>query len=268
MADRQFAVGGQESAPASWTLPEALEIIPKTAYASYDGSGAAGSFVPCLRIISDSGHVALEAVAATTVAAGASADVSWFRGLAVQGATSSGGSGPAVLFDSTATGTVASIGTAAGGIDQTHKDLLIVTTLRSSEAIVMSNSGGLSINANTANAKQNYLRVFNTTVSGNTAGSGAQGVNVLALCGANADANTFGRTFVYVPDYTSGKVMACLFICAVAPQQAATTNWIVDVGQGKWNAQTGPITQMTAVANLGGGGQLVAGSRMTIYGLG
>ena len=78
MADRQFKVGGMQSCPADWTLPASLQIILKTAYASFNGSGAASSFLPCLRIKSDSGDVAFEAVAQTQVAAGASADVTWF----------------------------------------------------------------------------------------------------------------------------------------------------------------------------------------------
>lgn len=85
MADRQFKVGGVIPAPADWVLPSTLQIIPKMAYASFDGSGAGASFLPCLRIISDSGQVAAECVVGTSVAAGASADVTWFpwwRGIA------------------------------------------------------------------------------------------------------------------------------------------------------------------------------------------
>lgn len=85
MADRQFAPLGTENAPAGWTLPTGLEIAPKIVYASFDGSGAAGTFLPCLRLISDSGHVAAECVATTQVAAGASADASWFRGVSAGG---------------------------------------------------------------------------------------------------------------------------------------------------------------------------------------
>lgn len=78
MADRQFNVGGVQSCPADWLLPSSLQIIPKTAYASYNGTSASGSFKPCLRVRSDSGHVAYEAVSDTIVAAGGSADVTWF----------------------------------------------------------------------------------------------------------------------------------------------------------------------------------------------
>lgn len=89
-ADRQFvAPFATHPAPADWLLTAALTIEPKIAYAHYNGASAAGSFVPCLRLISDSGHVACEAIASETVAAGASADVSWFLGLGGQSGVTS-----------------------------------------------------------------------------------------------------------------------------------------------------------------------------------
>lgn len=85
MADRQYvAPFGNHAAPADWTLAFGYDIPPKLAYAKYDGSGAAGPYKPCLRLISDSGHVACEAVADVVLAAGASADCSWFPGAEVE----------------------------------------------------------------------------------------------------------------------------------------------------------------------------------------
>lgn len=88
MADTQQVIGGTLPTPAAWIIPASLDIEPVTAYASFDGSGAGGAFYPCLRIISDSGHVAAEAVASTLVAAGGSADVSWFQDVRNQAGTS------------------------------------------------------------------------------------------------------------------------------------------------------------------------------------
>lgn len=78
MADRQYNVGGTQSVPADWVLPDYLAVATKMAYAHFDGTLAAGSYVPCLRIKSDSGDVVCEAVGAEAVAAGASVNVSWF----------------------------------------------------------------------------------------------------------------------------------------------------------------------------------------------
>lgn len=78
MADRQFNPLGQENAPAGWTLPANLQLLLKQVYASFDGTGAAGPFIPCLELISDSGHTVGDYPASVTVAAGASADTTWF----------------------------------------------------------------------------------------------------------------------------------------------------------------------------------------------
>jgi len=98
MADRMFVVPGEGAAPFEWPLSAGLHIQPKIARASFDGSGAASSFLPCLRIISDSGHIAYEAVADTTVAVGASADVSWFRGLAAGAGAAPAPSAPVMPY--------------------------------------------------------------------------------------------------------------------------------------------------------------------------
>lgn len=81
MADTQYNPLGQENAPAKWIVPGSLVALLKNVYASYDGTGAAGSYVPCLRLVTDSGHIEGEYVGTDTVAAGASADVTWFRGV-------------------------------------------------------------------------------------------------------------------------------------------------------------------------------------------
>lgn len=82
MPDRQHvAPFGTKATPASWVLPAALEFSPKIAFARFNGASAAGPWKPCLRLISDAGIVAAECVAETIVAAGGSADVSWFHGV-------------------------------------------------------------------------------------------------------------------------------------------------------------------------------------------
>lgn len=81
MPDVQIHPLGDVAAPADYVIAAAAELLLKMAFATFDGSGAAGSFVPCLRIKSDAGTVTGEAVADSTVAVGASADVTWFPNL-------------------------------------------------------------------------------------------------------------------------------------------------------------------------------------------
>lgn len=91
MADVQILRAPTSSAPSNYTLPDAAELRLKAVYAEFDGSGAAAEFLPTVAIISDSGDVIARACEQeVSVAAGGSADVSWFprvrrRGAAVTG---------------------------------------------------------------------------------------------------------------------------------------------------------------------------------------
>lgn len=76
--DHQVFVVGTEAAPASWTVPGNGQIQPKAIFATFDGTGAAGSFLPAIKIVSDGGETVGIYPVDTAVAAGASADVSWF----------------------------------------------------------------------------------------------------------------------------------------------------------------------------------------------
>jgi hypothetical protein len=89
------------AAGQGYTVPDSIEIVLKSVRAQYDGSGAGGSFVPLLQIVAPGNLVVWEGPASATVAAGASADVSWFQGVAAQ-ASSAGGNG--VLYDTSPQG--------------------------------------------------------------------------------------------------------------------------------------------------------------------
>jgi hypothetical protein len=91
--DRQIHPTGVVSAPGDYVIADSAELLLKNAFAKFDGSGAAGSFKPLLRIISDAGSTLIEAVSDTEIAAGESADASWFPGLASASGGASGLSG-------------------------------------------------------------------------------------------------------------------------------------------------------------------------------
>lgn len=112
MPDTQIHPTGTVSVPADYRIPESAELLLKNAYAHFDGSGAAGSYLPLIRIISDAGSTVVEAVSDTTIAAGASADASWFPHLAAA-SSASAGTTPVVAIGVTSLVTVPTV--AAGG---------------------------------------------------------------------------------------------------------------------------------------------------------
>lgn len=79
MADQQILVSGQASAPLAYTVPNAIEAALLCVNATIDGTGASGAYLPTVEIVSDGGVVVARCPCFTTLAAGASAEVSWFR---------------------------------------------------------------------------------------------------------------------------------------------------------------------------------------------
>lgn len=266
MADRQFSVGGVLAAPAAWVLQDALDIVVKTAYASYDGSGAAGAYIPCLRIISDSGHIASEIVAPTEYPAGASVDVSWFRGLAASASSGSSGSGPAVIFDSTATGNIGGFTTGPGGIPATHRDLLIASYLRTSELGEATFDCQVNFNNDFAGTyKDGRIKMVNTTITGQIDSPG--GIMCMSAALSSADAGMYAPNFLYIPNYQRAGTHVAIGLQGVTSKVGSSTNWNLGVGVHSYTTSN-PITQVDVSPNVGGAGQFVAGSRVTIYGLG
>lgn len=89
MPDGAIVIPDTAAAPKDYTLSGAQEIALKSVRAVIDGSGAASAFLPTLQLLDPNGHVMWEGASSTEVAAGGSADVSWFPGLGGfgQGAT-------------------------------------------------------------------------------------------------------------------------------------------------------------------------------------
>lgn len=80
--DQQVLVAGTAPTPALFRVPGNGQIRPKAIFATFDGSGAAAPFLPAVKITSDGGELVGVYPTCASVAAGGSAAVSWFRGLA------------------------------------------------------------------------------------------------------------------------------------------------------------------------------------------
>lgn len=80
MADIAIRATATAAAPRDYTIPGAQEILPKSVSADMDGSGSTTSWYPVLQILDPGGNVMGSYLPPTTVAAGASANVTWFPG--------------------------------------------------------------------------------------------------------------------------------------------------------------------------------------------
>lgn len=91
MADIALLAPGVSDAPEGYQIPGAQEIIVKAVTANYDGTNAAGDFVPTLQVIAPNGSILASCPTSITVAAGGTADVSWFPRSGVASSSPGGG---------------------------------------------------------------------------------------------------------------------------------------------------------------------------------
>ena len=78
------------TAPKDYSIPGAQQIRPLSIRASFDGSGSAAAWLPAVQILDNNGNVlSTHADPNVSVAAGGSADVTWFPGVKPQASASS-----------------------------------------------------------------------------------------------------------------------------------------------------------------------------------
>lgn len=80
-ADTLIVRDGPVTAPLDYEQPASTELVPICATASFDGTAATAAFLPTLEVIAPDGRVVARCPTAQQIAAGASADASWFPGV-------------------------------------------------------------------------------------------------------------------------------------------------------------------------------------------
>lgn len=80
-ADALIIRDGAVGAPSTYTVPATGEIIPLCVTATFDGSASTGAFIPTLEVITPDGHVLARCPLQLSIAAGGSANVTWFPGV-------------------------------------------------------------------------------------------------------------------------------------------------------------------------------------------
>ena len=82
--DEALFVAGTAASPLDYTVPGSVLFRLKSVYAEFDGTGAGGTFLPAIKLTSDSGHVnCIASDPSASVAVGGSAAVTWFPGVRV-----------------------------------------------------------------------------------------------------------------------------------------------------------------------------------------
>lgn len=80
MTDSVLTRDGPVGVPLDYQVPNSGELLPVSVRATMDGTSAASTFYATVQIISPSGRVMTNAIS-NPIAAGGSADVTWFRGV-------------------------------------------------------------------------------------------------------------------------------------------------------------------------------------------
>ena len=203
MADSQILATQVSAAPLQYVIPGGQEIILRALFASFDGTGAAGAFLPCVRIVSDAGKVVGEYVTDSAVTAGNSADVSFapFLRNAATSPTPSGASLPfAIAYRSGF-----NIPTSAGGSGANFDPWDYIDP--SGTEIDLDGSGRVRFNTAGLYRVNFALQVFDST----WLGTDTMDLNFALLTGGlgNATSKTWpGKTTTVAPNNPSGSPRA------------------------------------------------------------
>jgi hypothetical protein len=114
-SDAVILAAAVQTVPAGYTVPLSAELLIVSVRGLMDGTGAGGTFTPTLQLISPGGATVWNSPVSASVAAGGSADCSWFPGVAggqaaaatgLQGAWATLVGGPALTNGPVSWGTV------------------------------------------------------------------------------------------------------------------------------------------------------------------
>lgn len=125
----QLKVPQTEAVPLSYQVPGAQLIELQAVYGEFDGSGAAGSYLPAVEILSQDGLRMMLCPVSSSVAAGSDADATFGPFLGGQQQATPAASGALTLLKTitlTANGSISWGRGANGNIPFTYRDLIIV----------------------------------------------------------------------------------------------------------------------------------------------
>lgn len=163
------------------------------------------------------------------------------------------------VFDSILGADTASIDTGANGIPQTFDHLEVRILCRTSQAVVQSNCNVTLNNDTSSIYDRNTIRNVNTTVTGSSATAAANWA--LRAFGASADANAWTQICIRLNGYrqTVAHKTGDSFGASASGTAAQSESEISSL-------RYRSTTAISRLAIAAGSGNLLAGSRLTIYG--
>lgn len=224
----QYRPLGTAAAPATWTLPASLELAVSSVYASYNGSGAAGSYIPTLEVISDAGDKVVSIPQDASVAAGSSVEASWAPFL--KGAAAASATKTHVYY---ATGSDSGGSVASGG---TKTVVLSAFTTNDQSNVALDFSGGITDQIVCVSASYNYV------VTATVEWSAFAGNRTITLGTANAETG-WGLPFSLTTADSVQVLTAALVLDFTAP-----TNILVTLSQSSGSSQTWTVASIVVHA--------------------
>lgn len=187
--DFALSVGATQSTPLDYPIPNAALLVLKCLTANYNGAAAGASYVPCVQILYAGVTVGTFTIG-STVAAGASADCSWFPGVA-GGAAAAASTGAGIQYGGASptygainTGQWLEVNTTLGGGDQ-NVGLYFNDESSASGGVIIQTASGFGMQLNSSGTGPHAGGIFlNTTNASNsgiqmlTAGTGNQGYQI------------------------------------------------------------------------------------------
>jgi hypothetical protein len=281
VADVVLLAPGVVSTPFGYTVPGAQEIILKATTASYNGAGAGGSYVPTLQIIAPNGSILASCPVNSALAAGASADVSWFPsvGAGKTGAGSISEITSSTLTVTNPTGPTTDIEGSGGriqlysvllaapaptfditAIPGTYTGLQLIANLRSDGPTVDGNCE-FTVNGNASVTTYNYIDSSTTSYQNTAFGK------LCSSTGSPADDQHYGLTTAYFYDYAASiNDHGIQGITGLIPQEVHTATWFAGtIFAIACQTAAVPITEITIAVDQGTNWQV--GSYVQLYGL-
>lgn len=255
------------AAPKDYSIPAAQQILLLSVRASFDGTGAAGSFLPAVQILDNNGNVLVTAADPNvSVVAGASADVSWFPG--VKPATQTTAGGLALLSRTVLLADAPSV--TISPIPQTHTHIELYSLTRTDRA-AGSDLIALQLNGDTGNSydweqvfgNNGVSDAFNAPTGGHIAGPISE-IALTSATAATATANSYGSgrwTVLYYTQTSTHKMVVGQGGVFVDDSAAGA---VTAQMAGIWR-NTQAVTAMKLFPALGT--NFKAGSRFELYGI-